>query len=111
MTNNDNSREEIDRAYAAVQVHVLPATSSIDDVLAVKPDGVFFSNGPGDPAASVGPVLPGMGDAWDAAGPAVGLVLASILADVWLESGFETFDLIQVINGVQRLTLNPALLK
>ncbi|HEY0870897.1 MAG TPA: glutamine-hydrolyzing carbamoyl-phosphate synthase small subunit [Acidothermaceae bacterium] len=43
-------------AQRGMQVHVLPATSSIDDVLAVEPDGVFFSNGPGDPAASVGPV-------------------------------------------------------
>jgi carbamoyl-phosphate synthase small subunit len=33
-------------------VHVLPAGSSIDDVLAVRPDGVFFSNGPGDPATA-----------------------------------------------------------
>lgn len=35
-----------------VEVHVLPATSSIEDVLAVSPDGLFFSNGPGDPAAT-----------------------------------------------------------
>jgi carbamoyl-phosphate synthase small subunit len=43
-------------AQRGMEVHVLPATSSIDDVLAIGPDGVFFSNGPGDPAASVGPV-------------------------------------------------------
>ena len=34
-----------------IEVHILPGTSTIDDVLAVAPDGVFFSNGPGDPAA------------------------------------------------------------
>jgi len=39
-----------------IEVHVLPATSSIDDVLAVAPDGLFFSNGPGDPAATTGQV-------------------------------------------------------
>jgi len=39
-----------------IEVHVLPATASIDDVLAVAPDGLFFSNGPGDPAATVGQV-------------------------------------------------------
>ncbi len=39
-------------AERGVEVHVLPATSAIDDVLAVKPDGVFFSNGPGDPSAA-----------------------------------------------------------
>ena len=39
-------------AERGVEVHVLPATSRIDEVLAVRPDGVFFSNGPGDPAAA-----------------------------------------------------------
>jgi carbamoyl-phosphate synthase small subunit len=39
-------------AARGIEVHVLPATSSIDDVLAVAPDGLFFSNGPGDPAAT-----------------------------------------------------------
>ncbi|CAA9346724.1 MAG: Carbamoyl-phosphate synthase small chain [uncultured Nocardioidaceae bacterium] len=39
-------------AERGVEVHVLPATASVDDVLAVDPDGLFFSNGPGDPAAT-----------------------------------------------------------
>ncbi|MEP6463130.1 MAG: glutamine-hydrolyzing carbamoyl-phosphate synthase small subunit, partial [Frankiaceae bacterium] len=39
-------------AAAGCEVHVLPATSSAEDVLALEPDGVFFSNGPGDPAAT-----------------------------------------------------------
>ncbi len=34
------------------KVTVVPATASADDVLALKPDGVFLSNGPGDPAAT-----------------------------------------------------------
>ncbi|MEB3348593.1 MAG: glutamine-hydrolyzing carbamoyl-phosphate synthase small subunit [Cyanobacteriota bacterium] len=33
------------------EVTVLPATSSIEQVLALQPEGVFLSNGPGDPAA------------------------------------------------------------
>jgi carbamoyl-phosphate synthase small subunit len=33
-------------------VTVLPATASAEDVLGRKPDGVFLSNGPGDPAAT-----------------------------------------------------------
>ncbi len=33
------------------QVRVVPAQTSAADVLALKPDGVFLSNGPGDPAA------------------------------------------------------------
>lgn len=35
-----------------VEVHVLPASASYDDIRATEPDGVFFSNGPGDPAAA-----------------------------------------------------------
>ena len=38
-------------AEADCRVVVMPATTSLDDVLAQKPDGVFLSNGPGDPAA------------------------------------------------------------
>ncbi len=33
------------------KVHVVPADMTAEDVLALKPDGVFLSNGPGDPAA------------------------------------------------------------
>lgn len=33
-------------------VTVVPATTSAEDVLALKPNGVFYSNGPGDPAAA-----------------------------------------------------------
>ena len=43
-------------AERGIDVHVLPATASLEDVLAVQPDGLFFSNGPGDPAATVGQV-------------------------------------------------------
>jgi len=32
-------------------VTVVPATTTADDVLALNPDGVFLSNGPGDPSA------------------------------------------------------------
>ncbi|MCX5534792.1 glutamine-hydrolyzing carbamoyl-phosphate synthase small subunit [Streptomyces sp. NBC_00006] len=43
-------------AERGIEVHVLPATASPEDVYAVNPDGVFFSNGPGDPATAEGPV-------------------------------------------------------
>jgi carbamoyl-phosphate synthase small subunit len=33
-------------------VTVLPATASFDEVMAHEPDGIFLSNGPGDPAAT-----------------------------------------------------------
>ncbi|MFH8626858.1 glutamine-hydrolyzing carbamoyl-phosphate synthase small subunit [Streptomyces vietnamensis] len=43
-------------AERGIEVHVLPATATAEDVYAVAPDGVFFSNGPGDPATADGPV-------------------------------------------------------
>jgi carbamoyl-phosphate synthase small subunit len=43
-------------AERGVETHVLPATATLDEVLAVRPDGLFFSNGPGDPAATTGQV-------------------------------------------------------
>lgn len=39
-------------ARRGIEVHVLPATATLDDIVALDPDGVFFSNGPGDPAAA-----------------------------------------------------------
>jgi carbamoyl-phosphate synthase small subunit len=39
-------------AAAGCKVTVVPATTSAEDILERKPDGVFLSNGPGDPAAT-----------------------------------------------------------
>ncbi|MEU6234020.1 glutamine-hydrolyzing carbamoyl-phosphate synthase small subunit [Kitasatospora sp. NPDC047058] len=39
-------------AERGIEVHVLPADATVEDVYAVNPDGVFFSNGPGDPATA-----------------------------------------------------------
>jgi carbamoyl-phosphate synthase small subunit len=39
-------------AGVGCKVTVVPATTAAEDILAMKPDGVFLSNGPGDPAAT-----------------------------------------------------------
>ncbi|MCP3817038.1 glutamine-hydrolyzing carbamoyl-phosphate synthase small subunit [Streptomyces sp. A3M-1-3] len=39
-------------AERGIEVHVLPATATAEEVYAVNPDGVFLSNGPGDPATA-----------------------------------------------------------
>jgi carbamoyl-phosphate synthase small subunit len=39
-------------ARRGIEVHVLPATATFADITALGPDGVFFSNGPGDPATA-----------------------------------------------------------
>jgi carbamoyl-phosphate synthase small subunit len=43
-------------AERGIEVHVLPATATFDDVRAVGADGLFYSNGPGDPAATTNQV-------------------------------------------------------
>jgi carbamoyl-phosphate synthase small subunit len=51
-------KRNVPRRLAArgVTTHVLPATSTLDETLAVRPDAVFFSPGPGDPATADHPV-------------------------------------------------------
>ncbi|MCW9002377.1 MAG: glutamine-hydrolyzing carbamoyl-phosphate synthase small subunit, partial [Rhodospirillales bacterium] len=39
-------------AEAGCRITVVPASTSAEDILAYNPDGVFLSNGPGDPAAT-----------------------------------------------------------
>ena len=39
-------------AERGMRVHVLPAAATLEQILAVEPDGVFLSNGPGDPATA-----------------------------------------------------------
>ncbi|KIN76540.1 glutamine-hydrolyzing carbamoyl-phosphate synthase small subunit [Sulfitobacter mediterraneus] len=52
-------------ASAGCDVTVLPATASYDDVMAHNPDGVFLSNGPGDPAATGAYAVPMIRDVLD----------------------------------------------
>ena len=33
-----------------VEVHVMPSSSTLEEILSINPDGVFLSNGPGDPS-------------------------------------------------------------
>ena len=39
-------------AARGMEVHVVPATTTFEELKAYNPDGVFFSNGPGDPATA-----------------------------------------------------------
>jgi carbamoyl-phosphate synthase small subunit len=39
-------------ADRGIETHVVPATSTIADIAALEPDGLFLSNGPGDPATA-----------------------------------------------------------
>jgi carbamoyl-phosphate synthase small subunit len=63
-------------ARLGCEVHVLPATSTAREILATGPDGVFFSNGPGDPAAC-GYAVDAMRGVLAAAAPVFGICLGS----------------------------------
>ncbi|TMJ00066.1 MAG: glutamine-hydrolyzing carbamoyl-phosphate synthase small subunit [Alphaproteobacteria bacterium] len=62
-------------AGAAGKVTVVPATTSAQDILAMKPDGVFLSNGPGDPAATGEYAVPVIRQVIDSGTPTFGICL------------------------------------
>ena len=45
-------------AHAGAKVSVVPATATFDQIMALEPDGLFLSNGPGDPAATAEYAVP-----------------------------------------------------
>ena len=62
-------------ADAGCTITVVPATASAAEILALKPDGVFLSNGPGDPAATGGYAVPVIRDLLDRRMPIFGICL------------------------------------
>ncbi len=62
-------------ATAGCDVTVVPATASADDILAMKPDGVFLSNGPGDPAETGKYAVPVIRELLDKKVPTFGICL------------------------------------
>jgi len=71
------AKRNILRSLASVgcAVTVLPATATADEVLALNPDGVFLSNGPGDPAATGDYAVPMIRGVLDAGLPVFGICL------------------------------------
>ncbi|HVX35248.1 MAG TPA: glutamine-hydrolyzing carbamoyl-phosphate synthase small subunit [Hyphomicrobium sp.] len=62
-------------ASAGCKVTVVPATEKAEDVLARNPDGVFLSNGPGDPAATGEYAVPEIKKLVDSGKPVFGICL------------------------------------
>lgn len=62
-------------ASQGCRITVVPATATADDVLALKPDGVFLSNGPGDPSATGQYAVPVIKKIIDAGMPLFGICL------------------------------------
>jgi carbamoyl-phosphate synthase small subunit len=86
-------------AERGIEVHVLPATSTADDILKISPDGVFFSNGPGDPAAA-GYAVNAMKGVLDANVPVFGICFGSQILSRAL--GLETYKLRYGHRGVNQ---------
>ena len=62
-------------ADAGCKVTVVPAKTSAEDIFALKPDGVFLSNGPGDPAATGQYAVPVIKKLIDSGTPTFGICL------------------------------------
>jgi carbamoyl-phosphate synthase small subunit len=62
-------------ASAGCRVIVVPAKSSAEDILRHSPDGVFLSNGPGDPAATAAYAVPAIQGVMEAGVPIFGICL------------------------------------
>ena len=62
-------------AGSGCKVTVVPAKTSAEDILALKPDGVFLSNGPGDPAATGEYAVPVIKKLIDSGTPTFGICL------------------------------------
>jgi len=92
-------------AARGCEVLVVPATATAEQILAAGPDGVFFSNGPGDPAAATYAV-DAMRGVLDAGRPVFGICLGSqILA---LALGLSTYKLRYGHRGVNQPVMDLA---
>ena len=78
-------------ASAGCRVTVVPATATADDILRHAPDGVFLSNGPGDPAATGEYAVPAIRGVLDAGVPVFGICLGHQLLALAL--GAKTYKL------------------
>jgi carbamoyl-phosphate synthase small subunit len=79
-------KKNILRSLAEVgcKITVVPATTSAEDILAHKPDGIFLSNGPGDPAATGKYALPVIKKLIDSGLPIFGICLGHQLLGIAL---------------------------
>ena len=91
---------------AGADVSVVPAQASFDDIMALAPDGIFLSNGPGDPAATGDYAVPVIRQLLDTGKPLFGICLGHQL--LALAVGASTTKMFQGHRGanhpVQRLS-------
>jgi carbamoyl-phosphate synthase small subunit len=88
-----------------MEVRVLPATSTAADILAIDPDGVFFSNGPGDPAAA-GYAVAAVRGVLEAGVPLFGICFGSQILS--RAAGLDTYKLRYGHRGVNQPVMDLA---
>ena len=82
---------------AGAKVTVVPARTSLDEIMRLKPDGVFLSNGPGDPAATGEYAVPVIKGLLDADVPLFGICLGHQM--LGLAAGAKTAKMFQGHRG------------
>jgi len=82
---------------AGAKVSVVPATATFDQIMALKPDGIFLSNGPGDPAATGEYAVPVIQQLLDTGIPLFGICLGHQL--LGLAVGARTTKMLQGHRG------------
>jgi len=75
------------------KVTVVPATTSAEDILALNPDGIFLSNGPGDPAATGEYAIPVIQKLVESGKPVFGICLGHQLLSLALGAKTEKMHL------------------
>ncbi|MFV0407408.1 MAG: glutamine-hydrolyzing carbamoyl-phosphate synthase small subunit [Propioniciclava sp.] len=86
-------------AERGIEVHILPASTTLETITALAPDGVFFSNGPGDPAAATAAVSL-LTEVLDAGLPYFGICFGNQIFGRAL--GFETYKLTYGHRGINQ---------
>ncbi|MGH7041089.1 MAG: glutamine-hydrolyzing carbamoyl-phosphate synthase small subunit, partial [Acetobacteraceae bacterium] len=87
-------------ASAGCRVTVVPATASAEDILRHRPDGVFLSNGPGDPAATGAYAVPALRGVLETGVPVFGICLGHQLLALAL--GARTFKMARGHRGANQ---------